>query len=185
MDCICSPKAKMRLALRNHSFTYSASIYWDSCFVLDTASSVVDFSLKRGTSLAVQGHRFNPWRSRSTGSIPGGGIKIPHATQPKKKKKKEVNSPPSGAIQFSWKIGTSCWQMMHYRRSEWQRKVTLRAKATSGEFSAWKFAFRNQKLKTVLVIPASHLSALPHWFLQEASWLADRVSACCSQNNRN
>ena len=75
--------------------------------------------------------------------------------------------------------------MMHHRRSEWQRKVTLGAKANSGEFSAWKFALRNQKLKTVLVIPASHLSALPHWFLQEASWLADRVSACCSQNNRN
>ena len=76
MDCICSPKVKMRLALRNDSFTYSASVYRDSCFVLDTASSVVDFSLKKGALL---------WRSRSTDSIPGGGIKIPHATQPKRK----------------------------------------------------------------------------------------------------
>ena len=42
-----------------------------------------------------------PWRSRSTGSIPGGGSKIPYATEPKKKGGGEGNSPPSGAIQFS------------------------------------------------------------------------------------
>ena len=38
-----------------------------------------------GTSLAVQLSRLRASNAGGTGSIPGGGTKIPHAQQPKKK----------------------------------------------------------------------------------------------------
>lgn len=92
MDCICSPKVKMRLALRNDSFTYSASVYRDSCFVLDTASSVVDFSLKKGHFSGGPGAQIQSLVVELR-------FHMPH-----NQKEKEVNSPPSGAIQFRWEI---------------------------------------------------------------------------------
>ena len=42
-----------------------------------------------GASLTVQWLRLHTSTAGGTGSIPGWGMKIPHAAQPKKKKKKE------------------------------------------------------------------------------------------------
>ena len=55
-----------------------------------------------GTSLVVQWLRLHASTAGGTGSIPGGGTKIPHATQPKKEKEEEEKERRRRRRRSSW-----------------------------------------------------------------------------------